>query len=93
MPSSAWLSIAYLSVMCTAVCFFLQAWGMQYTPSSTSAVIMTLESVFGTLISVLFYHETLTVKLFLGFALIFVAVLISETKPQFFKRKAHKAGG
>ena len=91
-PSSAWLSIAYLSVMCTAVCFFLQAWGMQYTPSSTSAVIMTLESVFGTLTSVVFYHETMTVKLVLGFALIFIAVLISETKPQFFKRKAHKAG-
>ena len=92
-PSGSWLSIAYLSVMCTAVCFFLQAWGMQYTPYSTSAVIMTFESVFGTLISVLFYHETMTVKLFLGFALIFAAVLISETKPQLFNRKAEKARG
>ena len=53
---------------------------------------MTLESVFGTLTSVVFYHETMTVKLVLGFALIFIAVLISETKPQFFKRKVHKAG-
>ena len=54
---------------------------------------MTFESVFGTLISVLFYHETMTVKLFLGFALIFAAVLISETKPQLFNRKAEKARG
>lgn len=92
-PGSAWLSIAYLSVMCTAVCFFLQAWGMQYTPSSTSAVIMTFESVFGTLLSVLFYHEPMTVKLFLGFALIFAAVLISETKLRLFQKKLHKAKG
>lgn len=86
-PAAAWLNIAYLSVMCTAVCFFLQAWGMKYTPSSTAAVLMTLESVFGTLISVLFYHEPMTVKLVFGFALIFVAVLISETKPNLFKRR------
>lgn len=92
-PGSAWLSIAYLSVMCTAVCFFLQAWGMQYTPSSTSAVIMTFESVFGTLLSVLFYHEPMTIKLLLGFALIFAAVLISETKLRLFQKKLHKAKG
>lgn len=92
-PGSAWLSIGYLSVMCTAVCFFLQAWGMQYTPPSTSAVIMTLESVFGTLISVVFYNEPMTGKLLLGFALIFAAVLISETKPRLFQRKSDEVKG
>lgn len=86
-PVSAWLSIAYLSVVCTALCFFLQAWGMKYTPSSTTAVIMTLESVFGTLISIVFYHEPMTIKLVLGFALIFVSVLISETGLKFIRRK------
>lgn len=75
--SSAWFSILYLSVMCTAVCFFLQAWGMRYTPSSAASVIMTLESVFGTLISVIFYHEEMTLKLLFGFILIFASVLIS----------------
>ena len=84
-PSSAWFSIAYLSVVCTALCFFLQAWGMKVTPSSTAAVIMSLESVFGTLISVLFYHELVTRRLLFGFALIFAAVLISETKPKFLR--------
>lgn len=87
LPGGAWLSIAYLSVMCTAVCFFLQAWGMKYTPSSTTAVIMTLESVFGTLISIIFYHEQMTFKLVLGFVLIFVSVLISETGGSFLKKK------
>ena len=75
------LAIAYLCVMCTAVCFFLQIYGQKVTPPSAAAVIMTLESVFGALGSVLFYHEALGVKMLLGFALIFVSVLVSELSP------------
>ena len=81
----AWMGIAYLSVFCTAVCFFLQAWGIQYTNSSVAAMIMTLESVFGVLTSVLFYGEVVTGKMLLGFLLIFLAVLFSEVKLPFFK--------
>ena len=81
-PASAWSAVLYLCVMCTAVCFFLQAYGQRYTPESSVAVIMTLESVFGTLISLLFYNERLTARTLTGFALIFAAVLISETRPQ-----------
>lgn len=80
-PAAAWGSIAYLSVMCTGVCFFLQAWGMRYTPSSSAAMIMTLEAVFGALVSILFYHEVVTARVALGFALIFAAVVMSELRP------------
>ncbi len=76
-----WGSIAYMGVMCTALCFFLQTWGMRYTPSSTAAVIMTFESVFAIIISVIFYGEPVTVKLACGFALIIVSVMISESAP------------
>lgn len=78
-PLEAWLNIAYMGFVCTGLCFFLEAWGMKYTPSSTAAVILTLESVFGTLTSILFYHEHVTPKLLIGFALIFVSVLLAET--------------
>ena len=61
---------------------------MQYTSSSTAAMLMTLESVFGALISVLFYNETVTGKLLLGFALIFLAVALSEHRPFENRRKA-----
>lgn len=81
MTGRAWMDIAYLSVMCTGVCFFLQAWGMRYTPSSSAAMIMTLEAVFGAMVSILFYHELVTGKIALGFALIFAAVVISELRP------------
>ena len=80
-PAAAWGSIAYLSVMCTGVCFFLQAWGMRYTPSSSAAMIMTLEAVFGALVSILFFHEVVTARVALGFGLIFTAVVVSELRP------------
>jgi len=78
LTGSAWFNIGYLSLMCTAVCFFLQAWGMKYTPSSTAAMLMTLEAVFGAFFSVILYGEKITLKLFLGFALIFAAVVMNE---------------
>ncbi len=81
-------TIVYLCVMCTAVCYVLQTYGQKYTHPSTVAVIMTLEAVFGTIISVIFYGEVLTVQLLFGFALIFAAVIMSETKFDMFKKKA-----
>ena len=48
---------------------------------------MTLEAVFGVLTSVLFYHEAMTGRLVLGFALIFAAVLVTELNPQLIRKK------
>lgn len=78
----AWWNIAYLSIVCTAVCYFLQTWGMKYTPSAQGAVIQTFEAVFGVLFSVLLYGEPLTPRLIIGFALIFVSVVIPEIVPK-----------
>ena len=86
-PSSSCWGIVYLTVMCTGVCFFLQTVGQKYTPPSAAAVIMTLESVFGTALSVVLGQETLTAGIILGFGLIFTAILISETKLDFLKKK------
>jgi drug/metabolite transporter (DMT)-like permease len=86
-PLGAIGGIAYLCVMCTAVCYILQTLGQKYTEPSAAAVILTLESVFATVISVIFYHEKLTARLIVGFVLIFCAVLISETKLSFLKKK------
>lgn len=86
-PSSSWASIAYLTFMCTGLCFFLQTIGQKYTPPSQVAVILTLESVFGTAISVALGQENLTFGIVLGFCLIFCAILTSETKLSFLRRK------
>jgi drug/metabolite transporter (DMT)-like permease len=80
------LSIVYLCVMCTAVGYVLQTFGQKYTPPSSAALIMTLESVFGAIISVALGFELLNASIVTGFALIFAAVIISETKLDFLRK-------
>ena len=85
-PADTVWSILYLAIMCTGLTFILQVYGQKYTPPSQVSIILGLESVFGTLISIFFYNEVLTLRLTIGFTVIFLAVLISETKLGFLKR-------
>jgi len=82
-----WLSILFLTVVCTAGCLSFQAFGQKYTPPSQASIILTLESVLGALTSVLLMYEVLSLRLLIGFALTFAAVMISETKPGFLGKK------
>lgn len=84
------ISLVYLCFLATAVALLLQNIGQKYTHPSTAAIILSLESVFGVLFSIVFYHEALTPKIAIGFTLIFFAVIISETKLEFLKRKKKK---
>ncbi len=76
-------ALLYLSVFATAVALLMQNVGQKYTHPAPAAIIMSLESVFGVLFSVIFYHEVVTLRLFMGFGLIFIAIIISETKLNF----------
>lgn len=80
-------SVAYLALCCTAIALTLQNFGQKHTSPSSASIILSLESVFGVLFSVLMGRETPTIKMILGFVLIFIALLISETKLSFLKRK------
>lgn len=86
-PGPAWLALAYLSILCTGVCLLLQTYGQKHTPPHTTSIILTFESVFGAAFSVLFYHEQLTLRVAAGFLLIFVSVVISETRLDFLKKR------
>lgn len=87
-PNGTWWSIAYMTFICTGLCFFLQTIGQKYTPPAQAAVILTLESVFGTAISVILGEEVLTFNIALGFCLIFLAIITSETKLKFLKKRS-----
>jgi len=80
-------TMVFLTVVSTAGCIMMQIFGQKYTPPSQTAVIMTFESVFGALSSVILYNEIMTFRLIVGFALTFAAVIISETKLEFIKRR------
>lgn len=82
-PVDTWLSLAYLCVFATAGALGLQMYGLKYTAPSAGALILSLEAVFGVLFSVLLGAEAVTLRLLLGFAVIFVAIVVSETKLEF----------
>ena len=85
------LSLAYLGVMATCVALLFQNGGQVNSDPASASVILSLESVFGVIFSVIFYGDPVTAKLLLGFALIFVAVLCSETKFSFLRKKEIKS--
>ena len=85
-PPSGIAAILYLAVFATGVCYIFQNTGQKYTAPSTASLILSLEAVFGVLFSVIFTSETVSPKVFAGFALVFIAILISEIKPKLSKR-------
>ena len=70
---------------CGALLF--QNIGQKYTAPSTAAVLLSLEAPFGVFFSILFANERPTPLMFVGFALIFLAVVCSETKFSFLRKK------
>ncbi|HEX2926546.1 MAG TPA: DMT family transporter [Ruminiclostridium sp.] len=78
--------LLYLAVFATAVALLFQNIGQKHTHPSAAAIILSLESVFGVMFSIIFYGEHLTARLVSGFLLIFIAVIISETKLSFLKK-------
>ena len=76
--NNLWIELSYLAVACTAVALLLQNLGQKYTHPSSASLILSLESVFGVIFSVIFYDEKLTLRIVAGFILIFVAIVISE---------------
>lgn len=77
------LPLAYLAVMATTVALLFQNVGQVWSDPASASVILSLESVFGVLCSVLFAGDEVNGRMLAGFALIFVAVVCSETKFSF----------
>ena len=82
------LPLAYLCVMATTVALLFQNVGQIWSDPASASVILSLESVFGVLFSVICYGDELSIKMLCGFVLIFVAVVCSETKFSFLRKKA-----
>ncbi|MBQ9747903.1 MAG: DMT family transporter [Clostridia bacterium] len=76
--------ILYLSAMCTGAALGLQNFGQKYAHPTGAAIILTFEAVFGALFSLLLgAEEGFSLQRGVGFVLMFVAVVVSETKLSF----------
>lgn len=68
----------YLGVVSTTLCYFLQTWAQKHVDETKSAIILSMEAVFGTVFSVILLREEVTSRMILGSITILLAVLISE---------------
>lgn len=75
-------SLLYLCIFATAMAFLCQSFGQRYlSPASTSLILCT-EAIFSVIFSFLFAAEPLNSRILFGFALILLAILISEVLPR-----------
>ena len=80
-----YFQVLYLAFFATGIAMLFQTIGQMYTTECQSSIILSLESVFGVLFSVLFYGEVVTFPILIGFVVIFMAIIISETELSFLK--------
>ena len=85
------LPLCYLGVMATTVAILFQNVGQVNSDPASAAVILSLESVFGVLCSVIFADDSVSLRMAVGFVLIFVAVVCSETKFSFLHRSTARS--
>lgn len=72
------IGILYLGIACTMLAFLFQAIGQKNTPPAVASLILSTESVFGCLFSVVLLGEVLDAKMLVGCLLIFISILISD---------------
>lgn len=75
------LSLAYLTVVASCIAYWFQNYAVAHVPPAPAAILLSLESIFGVIFSVVLYGEQLTGQLIIGFVLIFAAILVSEALP------------
>ena len=92
LSKKAIFGVGYLAIMCTTVALLLQNIGQKYASASSAAIILATESIFGIIIPVFMGIESLTTNKLIGFALIFIAIIVSETKLSFLGFRSSKEG-
>lgn len=70
--------LAYVILLATVFAIIMQNTAQAHVESAQTALLMSFESVFGVIFSIVFYHEQVTVPMLMGFGLIFAAILVSE---------------
>ena len=81
--SEAMLSVGYMVLASTLLASLLQYICQKYTPSTHASLILSLESVFGTLVAVIFEGEMFNLQMAFGCITVFAAILLIETRFEF----------
>ena len=84
-PREGIFPVFYLGIFSTFIAFLIQTIAQRYASPSHTAIVLCLESVFGTILSCILLGDKFTYKVFIGCVLIFLAIITSETKLEFLR--------
>lgn len=85
-PREGIFPILYLALFSTLLAFLIQNIAQKYTSSTHAAIILSLEAVFGSILSIIFLKESFTIRLLIGCIAIFISIITTETKWDFIKK-------
>ncbi|HCW74875.1 MAG TPA: EamA family transporter [Clostridiaceae bacterium] len=75
-----YLAMLYLGVFSTTIAFLMMSICQKYTKSSRAAVIMSTESLFAMVFSIVILSEQVTPRMIIGAAVIFTAIVLPQGK-------------
>ena len=76
--SSAWLSLAFLGVVASAVAFAVQSWSQAHMSATKGAVIIATETMWAAVAGVTIAHDPITARLVTGSVLLLGAMAVVQ---------------
>jgi len=77
---NGWIEVAYASIASVAIAYTLQVFAQRSVPSHHAALVLSLEAVFAVIGGVWLLGEDLTLRMILGFVLMFVGIILAQWK-------------
>ena len=76
------LPLLYLGVMSSGCAYTMQILGQRYCKPTPASILMSTESLFGVLGATIFLSEILSARQYVGCAVVFAAVILSQLPPR-----------
>jgi len=74
---SVWFSCICIALVCTVTPYICYTTGLRSMDAGKAAVLVTVEPLVGSIVGIMFFHETISLLKILGIVLIFIAVIIA----------------
>jgi drug/metabolite transporter (DMT)-like permease len=75
-PAMVWLSVVYIVLVATVVCYYLNSWALTRVPPSTVAVYIYLQPLIAFILAPLLLGEKVSPRVLIAAVLVFVGVAI-----------------
>ena len=76
--SDGWVEVVYASIASVAIAYTLQVFAQRSVPSHQAALVLSLEAVFAVIGGVWLLSEQVTVRMLMGFALMFIGIILAQ---------------